>query len=73
MAAEIEILTAENVLAFGSADIEAVFIDIGLDHRVHQGGDVQVTVHVFSNAGGTDRLKKRGQCQGNELSAKNLV
>ena len=50
-------------LVHGLHRVEAFFVDVILDHRIHEVGDILVVADVVPDAGGTHILKIRGQLQ----------
>ena len=53
----------EQGLVLGVAEVQAVLIDEVLDHRVDEGGDVPVHVHVLPDTGRADVLQVGGQLE----------
>ena len=65
----VELLRLQQPLELGCPEIEAVLIDIGLDYRIHQHGNIQIFIHIFADSGGGDRLVIGRQGQQHQLAA----
>ena len=55
--AEFQLLRLQHVLVLRGTEIEVVFIDIGLDDRVDEHGDVDVLIDGFADARGADAFE----------------
>ena len=69
---EVHVLPPQHPLAGGGANVAPGIIDEGLDHWIHQHGDVQVLVYRGPDAGGTYPLKEGGQGEGENLPLEDL-
>ena len=55
--AEFQLLRLQHVLVLRGTEIEIVFIDIGLDDRVDEHGDIDVLIDGFADARGADAFE----------------